>query len=59
MSRKSPYPQELRRRAVQTAFHSLSMDLIERGLRNSAPDAWRVRRQMTVMLGRGNDPSRT
>ena len=40
----------------QTNFHSLSVDLMVLGLRRAAPDEWRVRRQMTVILGRRQRP---
>lgn len=40
----------------QRAFHTLSMYLLEQGLRQHAPNGLRVRREMAVVLGRRNVP---
>ncbi|WP_404949538.1 Uma2 family endonuclease [Streptomyces sp. ARC14] len=40
----------------QRAFHTLTMSLLEQGLRQQVPNGLRVRREMTVVLGRRNVP---
>ncbi|MEU9791734.1 Uma2 family endonuclease [Streptomyces sparsogenes] len=40
----------------QRDFHSLATDLLTYGLRTAAPDEFRVRREMTVVLGLRNAP---
>lgn len=40
----------------QKSFHSLAMYLLEKGLRASAPETLRVRREMTITLDSGNRP---
>ncbi|ADI09306.1 hypothetical protein SBI_06186 [Streptomyces bingchenggensis BCW-1] len=40
----------------QRIFHTLAMYLLESGLRRTAPDKFRVRREMTVVLGPRNAP---
>ncbi|MFC6080723.1 Uma2 family endonuclease [Sphaerisporangium aureirubrum] len=40
----------------QASFHPLMVSLLEHGLRSSAPDDVRVRREMSVVLGRRQRP---
>ncbi|MFS7876216.1 MULTISPECIES: Uma2 family endonuclease [Streptomyces] len=40
----------------QRDFHTLAMYLLESGLRRTVPDEFRVRREMTVVLGPRNAP---
>ncbi|GAA2330453.1 Uma2 family endonuclease [Streptomyces cuspidosporus] len=40
----------------QRDFHTLAMYLLEAGLRRTAPDNFRVRREMTIVLGPRNAP---
>ncbi|MEU5028318.1 Uma2 family endonuclease [Streptomyces milbemycinicus] len=40
----------------QRDFHTLAMYLLEAGLRRTVPDEFRVRREMTVVLGPRNAP---
>lgn len=40
----------------QKSFHTLAMDLLVYALRSQAPDDLRVRREMTVVLGKANRP---
>ncbi|MDL4771595.1 Uma2 family endonuclease [Actinomadura xylanilytica] len=40
----------------QSSFHTLTMDLLVNGLRRSVPEMMRVRREMTVTLGRRQRP---
>ena len=40
----------------QADFHSLTMDLLVNGLRETAPAEFRVRREMSVVLGRRQRP---
>ncbi|MEW1759495.1 Uma2 family endonuclease [Streptomyces cyaneofuscatus] len=40
----------------QRAFHTLTMSPLEQGLRQQVPNGLRVRREMTVVLGRRNVP---
>ncbi|TLF60802.1 Uma2 family endonuclease [Nocardia cyriacigeorgica] len=42
--------------ARQTEFHMLAVTLVETGLRRCAPDCVRIRRAMTVTLGRNQRP---
>ncbi|MET9146526.1 Uma2 family endonuclease [Streptomyces sp. NPDC004042] len=39
------------------AFHSTTVDLLVAGLRDTAPEEFRVRREMTVVLDRHNAPA--
>jgi len=40
----------------QKSFHTLAMYLLEKGIRQQIPDDLRVRREMTVVLGKANRP---
>ncbi|MFF7676076.1 Uma2 family endonuclease [Actinacidiphila glaucinigra] len=40
----------------QKSFHSLAMDLLEQGLRGTAPETLRVRREMSLVLNTRNRP---
>ena len=40
----------------QTAFHSVTIDLLERGLRQATPEELRVRARMTIVLGSRQRP---
>ena len=42
--------------APQTAFHSVTVDLLVAGLRGGIPPAFKVGRQMTVVVDRHNGP---
>ena len=42
--------------ARQNLFHSLACDVLEEGLRRATPADWRVRRQMSVILGSRQRP---
>ncbi|MBF6084505.1 Uma2 family endonuclease [Nocardia cyriacigeorgica] len=42
--------------ARQTEFHMLAVTLVETGLRRCAPDCVRIRRAMTVTIGRNQRP---
>ncbi|KIZ13559.1 Uma2 family endonuclease [Streptomyces natalensis] len=42
--------------SLQRDFHTLVMYLLERGLRATVPDEFRVRREMTVMIDKRNGP---
>ncbi|WP_280472013.1 hypothetical protein [Nocardia cyriacigeorgica] len=44
--------------ARQTEFHTLAVTLVETGLRRCAPDCVRIRRAMTVTLGRTSGRNR-